>query len=50
MAEPLGFEHYRDGYTDAELWDMLVSQGNPQSVNLSTTIWSTAKGSTAGAR
>lgn len=50
MAEPLGFAHYRDSYTDAELWDMLVSQGNPTSVNLSTSIWSTARGSTAGAR
>jgi hypothetical protein len=50
MAEPLGFAHYRDSYTDDELWDMLVSQGNPQSVNLSTSIWSTARGSTAGAR
>ncbi|MEV3935583.1 hypothetical protein AB0K52_06355 [Glycomyces sp. NPDC049804] len=50
MAEPLGFAHYRDSYSHEQLWDMLVSQGNPQSVNLSTTIWSTARGSTAGAR
>jgi uncharacterized protein YukE len=50
MAEPLGFAHYRDSYTDEQLWDMLVSQGNPTSVNLSTSIWSTARGSTAGAR
>jgi uncharacterized protein YukE len=50
MAEPLGFAHYRDSYTDEQLWDMLVSQGNPTSINLSTSIWSTARGSTAGAR
>ncbi|MBO3733123.1 hypothetical protein [Glycomyces niveus] len=50
MAEPLGFAHYRDSYTDEQLWDMLVSQGNPQSVNLSTSIWRTARGSTAGVR
>jgi hypothetical protein len=50
MAEPLGFAHYRDSYTDQQLWDMLVTEGNPTSVNLSTAIWSTARGSTASAR
>jgi uncharacterized protein YukE len=50
MAEPLGFAHYRDSYTDEQLWDMLVTQGNPTSINLSTSIWSTARGSTASAR
>ena len=50
MAEPLGFEHYRDNYTTEELWDMLVTQGNPVSVGLSSTVWATARGKLAGAR
>ena len=50
MAEPLGFAHYRDNYTDAELWDMLINAGNPLSVQLSTTVWATARGKLANAR
>lgn len=50
MAEPLGFEHYRDNYTTEELWDMLITQGDPMSVQLSSTVWATARGKLAGAR
>jgi hypothetical protein len=50
MAEPLGFEHYRDNYTTDELWDMLITQGDPMSVQLSSTLWATARGKLAGAR
>jgi uncharacterized protein YukE len=50
MAEPLGFEYYRDNYTTEELWDMLITQGDPMSVQLSSTVWATARGKLAGAR
>lgn len=50
MAEPLGFEHYRDSYTTEDLWDMLITQGDPTSVELSSTVWATARGKLASAR
>ncbi|WP_026924439.1 hypothetical protein [Glycomyces arizonensis] len=50
MAEPLGFEYYRDNYTTEQLWDMLITQGDPMSVELSSTVWATARGKLLNAR
>ncbi|GAA1676871.1 hypothetical protein GCM10009830_24540 [Glycomyces endophyticus] len=50
MAEPLGFAHYRDSYSTEQLWDMLITQGNPTSVELSAAVWATARGKLATTR
>lgn len=42
MVEPMGFAHYRDNYSDTELWNM-IHAGDPWSVEQSAGVWHAAR-------
>ena len=45
-----GFDYYRNTYTHEQLWEMLVTQADPWSVEQAGSVWTTAKGSLEAAR
>lgn len=50
MVEAMGFAHYRDNYTDQQLWNMLVTDGDAWSVEQSAGVWRTARSGLETAR
>ncbi|WP_051393515.1 WXG100 family type VII secretion target [Glycomyces arizonensis] len=50
MANGKGFDYYRNNYTHTQLWEMLITQGDPWSVEQAGSVWSTAKGGLESAR
>ncbi|WP_026932165.1 WXG100 family type VII secretion target [Glycomyces tenuis] len=50
MGAGKGFDYYRNTYTHEELWEMLITQGDPWSVEQGGSMWTTAKGGLETAR